>query len=59
MEDGTTDPYTAVVRAAAAWKSFDKALSKLGLPPVDRSKLHVPATKADEKGKGRFFKVVG
>lgn len=59
LDDPEYDTYKVMVQAGVCWKSFDKALSKLGLSPVDRSKLRISPQEQTGDGKGRFFKVCG
>lgn len=49
------DEYKAVMKAAIAWKQFDKCASRFGLSPVDRARLNVRLTEADDDEQDNAF----
>lgn len=58
--NGVDDEYRMTILAVTAWKQCDGCLTKLGLSPTQRTKLHALATEAPRQDdKTRFFKVCG
>jgi phage terminase small subunit len=57
---GEGDPYKLLVMAATAWKQFMVCAAKLGLSPVDRTKLRdMPETEQQPDAKTAFFTGAG
>jgi phage terminase small subunit len=55
IAQGQGDPYKLMVMAGVAWKNFMAAAAKIGITPVDRTKLDVPVDEKPEDGKAKFF----
>lgn len=51
------NPYAAA--ASMRWKQLASAEVEMGLTPSARSRVYAAPSTGDNKGKGRFFKVVG
>ena len=57
--NGEDDEYRTTILAVTAWKQCDGCLTKLGMSPTERTRLHVVASEPKQNDKTRFFKVVG
>jgi P27 family predicted phage terminase small subunit len=57
--NGEDDEYRTTILAVTAWKQCDGCLTKLGMSPTERTRLHAIASEPKQNDKTRFFKVVG
>lgn len=49
------DEYKATMKAAIAWKQFEKCAVKFGLSPVDRARLNVRLVEEADEDEGESF----